>query len=74
MEHKTGIHVQLTVDVELKKAARDFIAAAGIEYQVSKGRRRWLWNMVIKGLEAQKRVGSIPRSMVAGEFDVSRSR
>lgn len=57
MEHATGIHVQLTVDVELKKEARNFIAASRMEYSVPKERRRALWNMVIKGLEAQKHGG-----------------
>lgn len=55
MEHSTGIHVQLTVDVELKKQARDFIAASDMEYSVRKMDRRKLWNMVIKGFESQKR-------------------
>ncbi len=54
MKHSAGIHVQLTVDVELKKAARNFIATSDLEYSVPKEQRRGLWNMVIKGLEAQK--------------------
>lgn len=57
MEHRTGIHVQLTVDVDLKKEVRDFIAASGMEYHVPKEDRRRIWNMVIKGLRAQKNIG-----------------
>lgn len=54
MEHSIGIHIQLTGDVELKKEARDFIAASGMEYCVPKEDRRWIWNMVIKGLKSQR--------------------
>lgn len=54
LKHPTGIHVQLTMDVELKKEARNFIAASNMEYSVPKEQRRALWNMVIKGLETQR--------------------
>lgn len=60
MEHDTGIHVQLTGDVELKKEVRNFLAASNMEYSVSKERRRALWNMVIKGLKAQKPIMPSP--------------
>lgn len=63
MAHPIGIHVQLTIDVELKKKVRNFIAASNMEYSVPKEGRRALWNMVIKGLEAQER-SSTPRPWI----------
>lgn len=53
VEHKAGVHVQLTVDVELKKKARNFIAESGLEYFMRKMDRRRMWNMIIKGLQSQ---------------------
>lgn len=60
MKHRSGVDVQLTVDVDMKKAARDFIAVSRIEYTVDKDNRRQIWNMVIKGLESQRSDQEIP--------------
>ena len=54
MEHPTGIHVQLTMDVWLRREVRDFIAASDLEQSIPKVERRCIWNMVTKGLKAQR--------------------